>query len=49
VAELTFAVDDDPAVVFGDMLCDLLARELDFLRVVAVAVHRGDCVRVNVS
>ena len=38
---LTFAMDDDPAVVFGDMLCDLLARELDFLFVVAVAIHYG--------
>jgi hypothetical protein len=42
-------MDNDPAVVLGDMLCNLLAREFDSLRVVAVAVHRGDCVRVNVS
>jgi hypothetical protein len=37
----TFAMDDDPAVVFGDMLSDLLARELDLLFVVAVAIHCG--------
>jgi hypothetical protein len=41
LAEPTFAMDDDPAVVFGDMLRDLLARKLDFLLVVAVAVHCG--------
>jgi len=40
---LAFAMNNDPAVVFGDMLCDLLARELDLLFVVAVAVHFGDC------
>jgi hypothetical protein len=41
LAGRTFAMDDDPAVILGDMLCDLLARKLDFLRVVAVPVHRG--------
>ena len=42
-------MDDDPAVVFGDMLCNLLARKLHFLRVVAVAVHRGGCLCVDVN
>lgn len=42
-------MDNDPTVVFGDMLCNLLARKLDFLLVVAVAVHLVDrlCVDVN--
>lgn len=43
----TLAMDDDPAVIFGDMLCNLLARELDFLLVVAVAVHLVECMCVD--
>ena len=39
---LTFAVDDYPAVIFGGVLCDLLARELHGLLVVAIAIHFGE-------
>lgn len=39
---LTSSVDDDPAVVFGAVLRDILARELVLLRVVAVVVHCRD-------
>ena len=48
-AGLTFAMDDDPAVVFGDMFCNLLARKLNLLLVVAVAIHRDGwlCVEVD--
>jgi hypothetical protein len=49
LAGLTFAMDDDPAVVFGNMLCDLLARKLDLLYVVAVAVHCGGCLCVEID
>lgn len=39
---LTFAVDDYPAVIFGSVLRDLLARELHSLLVVAIVVHGGE-------
>jgi hypothetical protein len=40
----TFAVDDNPAVILGGVLRDLLAGELHGLLVVAVAVviHGGE-------
>jgi hypothetical protein len=39
---LTFAVNNDPAVIFGSVLGDLLAGELHGLLVVAIVIHGGE-------